>query len=91
MPSKDLEKFMWDMFALLERRGLIQHTGDVYAFCHADKTKHERGWYYHIKTGDSFYLCFPSDKAVIEFQSTKDKQSGRYAVVDWIDLINHLI
>jgi hypothetical protein len=82
---------MWQLIEILERRGIAKETKVVNSLCHACKQRHRRGWHYHLRTGDSFYLCIPTGKAVLEYQSTEAKPSGRYAVVDWIDLINHLI
>lgn len=90
MPSQDLQTFMWQLLEMLERRGAVKQTQTVTALCNACKSQHRRGWFDHIKTGDSFYLCIPTGKAVIEYQSTATAPSRRYSTVEWIDLINHL-
>jgi hypothetical protein len=91
MPSKDLEEFMWQILKALERSGVVKETQAVTALCDACKTRHPRAWFDRPKTGDGFYLCHATGKAVIEFQTSASNPSGKRSTVDWIDLINQLL
>jgi hypothetical protein len=91
-PSQDLKDFVWGLIKILQRRGIITVDEPKTAYCRACGKSHEFGWMIHKKTGDSFHLCEPIGKAVIDRQrDVGPMDPNKRQVIDWIDLFNQLI
>ena len=92
--SDDLRGFYWQLIKILQRRGVVSADKPVTAFCPACNKRHKFGFMTHIKTNDSFYVCEPTGKAVVDLQrgsAREDFQADRRHIVDLSDLFNHLI
>jgi hypothetical protein len=89
--SPDLKEFVWKLIGILERRKIITKNEPRTDYCNACDKTHRFGFMIHNKTGDSFHICEPIGKAVIDRQrDDKSVNMPKRFVIDLDDLFNQL-
>ncbi len=76
---------VFDLLALLQKRGIVTSTYHNTGYCDCCRRRHFRQWYRNERTGDNFYICTPVMVGMVK------SVTGAWSQVALVDLMNRLI
>lgn len=76
---------IFDILALLAKKGIIEEKETNTTYCDCCGKNHVRVWFQIKKREDKFYICIPTDTAMINYAS------GNWGQISPLDLLNQLI
>jgi hypothetical protein len=77
---------IFDLLSLLIGRGIVRSTTYNRTYCGWCRHHHDRQWYELMRTGDAFYVCIPTGRAMVCHPN-----GAGWQPLSLIDLVNRLL